>query len=163
MRSTDHNVTGTGTAKAQRFGALISDLASKAGYDLVPGSGGRAALARDAHMSAASVGRMLEGRALPLPQQYESLARAVHADVRMLLVTAEVISAEAWPEGGKSDVLSATHTEPLSPEGAAERWGITEPGIRDMLIASVRQAIRLQNEANSRRTNNEQGEAVARR
>jgi hypothetical protein len=40
-------------------------------------------------------------------------------------------------------------------------WGITEPGIRDMLIGSVKQAIRLQNEANSRNT--ERGEAVGRR
>lgn len=102
-------------------------------------------------MSASAVGRMLDGKTLPMPQQYEHLARAVHAEVRTLLVTAGVISAQTWPKDPDADLLPATSpAQPLSPEAAADMWAITEPGIRAMLIGSVQQAIRLQNEADSR-------------
>lgn len=146
-----------------RFGALIAELAERAGYDPTSGTGGRAALARDiGSMSASAVGRMLDGKTLPMPHQLEAIARVVHTDVRTLLVTAGVISAKAWPTDSKADVLSSSApSQPLSPEAAADMWGIDEPGIRDMLIGAVRQAIRLQNEANVRRV--EAGGAAVRR
>lgn len=160
MRSTEHSPQILTGSPAQRFGALVSEYARKAGYDLSAGAGGRSALARDTGMSASAVGRMLDGKTLPMPQQYEHLARAVHAEVRTLLVTAGVISARAWPKDPDADPLPATApAQPLSPEAAADMWAITEPGIRAMLIGSVQQAIRLQNEAGSRCG---QGEAVGR-
>lgn len=145
-----------------RFGALVTELAIDAGYDLTSGAGGRAALARDTGMSPSAIGRTLDGKTLPMPQQLEALARAVHTDVRTLLVTAGVISSQSWPKDANTHVLSAnSHQQPLSPEAAADMWGITEPGIRSMLISSVQQAIRLQNEADGRRT--EGGESAGRR
>ncbi|WP_019548514.1 helix-turn-helix domain-containing protein [Streptomyces sulphureus] len=145
---------------AKRFGELITRLAIEAGYNLDSGGGGRSALARDTGMSASAIGRMLSGRSLPMPSQLESIARAVRTDVRTLLVTAGVISEHSWPHATKPDVLSVTQQSPsLSPEAAADAWGITNPGIRSMLLASIEQAIRLQ-EASSRKV--ERGETATR-
>lgn len=164
MRSTDHSNYSAGTTPAERFGAVVDDLARKAGYDTSAGGGGRTALARDTGMSPSAVGRMLAGKTLPQPSQFEAIARAVHADVRELLVTGGVISAESWSSDVKPDVVSGTSpVPPLSPEAAADMWGVKEPGIRSMLISSVRQAIRLQNEVNSRRDHDSRGEAAGRR
>ncbi|WP_433856748.1 helix-turn-helix domain-containing protein [Streptomyces kronopolitis] len=139
----------------------MSEFAKQAGYDLKSGAGGRSALARDiGSMSASAVSRMLDGKTLPMPHQYEGIARAVKTDVRTLLVTAGVISANSWPKDVTTDVRSATPQSPnTSPEEAADAWGITDPGIRSMLIGSIEQAIRLQDEADSRRP---RGRATAR-
>jgi hypothetical protein len=164
MRSTEYTQNSPDGAVTKRFGALITQLAERAGYDPTSGTGGRAALARDiGSMSPSAVGRMLDGKTLPMPHQLEAIARVIHADVRELLVSAGVISANAWPKGANTDVLSTTSapSQPPSPEAAADMWGITEPGIRDMLIGNVRQAIRLQNELNSR--NADRGGAAVRR
>ncbi|MEU6929038.1 XRE family transcriptional regulator [Streptomyces sp. NPDC046374] len=158
MRSTDHNTSSA--AKAARFGKLIAELAIEAGYDIRAGMGGRAMLARDiGSMSASAVGRMLDGKTLPMPHQLEPIARTLRADVRTLLVSAGVISNQIWPKDADPHVLSATsRTQPPTPEEAADMWGITEPGIRSMLVGSVTQAIRLQNEVDGRRA--AEGEAV---
>lgn len=132
---------------AERFGALVRELAPRAGYDLTPNTGGRTALARDAGMSKSAVGRMIDGKTLPMPHQFESIARALCTDVRNLLVAAEVISATSWPKDANPDVLSATSPSPLSPEEAADAWGITEPMIRRLLLTHIREAIRLQRES----------------
>ncbi|MFF4388507.1 helix-turn-helix domain-containing protein [Streptomyces sp. NPDC001552] len=137
-------------------------MAIEAGYDLTPNAGGKAQLARDIGMSASAVGRMIDGKTLPMPHQFESIARVLGADVRTLLVSGGVISSHTWPKDVKPDVLSATtQSQPLSPEAAADMWGITEPNIRGMLVGNIEQAIRLQNEADGRRE--ERGEAVGRR
>jgi transcriptional regulator with XRE-family HTH domain len=129
---------------AKEFGNLIRRLAIEAGYDLTPGKGGRMALARDTGMSESAVGRMLSGATLPMPAQFENLARVLHTDVRNLLVAAGVISREAWPEGVIPDVRSATSQSPLSPEAYADAWGITNPVIRQTMISNIELAIRLQ-------------------
>lgn len=150
MRSTDHSSTTTGRDAAARFGALVADLARRAGYDIDAGGGGRVALARTTGMSTSAVGRMVRGETLPQPQHFESIARAVGTDVRDLLVAAGVISPKAWPKEANGAVVSGNSpVPPLSPEDAADMWGIQEPGIRSMLIASVRQAMQLQAEADS--------------
>ncbi|MFI9026391.1 helix-turn-helix domain-containing protein [Streptomyces sp. NPDC053560] len=139
-----------GDTPAQRFGALVKKLATDAGYDLSPGGGGRGALARDTGMSPSAVGRMVTGKTLPMPQQLEAIARAVQTDVRTLLVTAGVISDGAWPQDAESAVLSVTpRPQSLSPDAAADAWGVTEPGIRAMLLGSIQHAIRLQREADA--------------
>ncbi|MFE0766137.1 helix-turn-helix domain-containing protein [Streptomyces smyrnaeus] len=135
------------TSTAERFGALVANLAIEAGYNLDSGGGGRSALARDIGMSPSAVGRMLSGKSLPMPHQLEAIARVVRTDVRTLLVTAGVISDQSWPSDANADVLSATQqsqSPSLSPEAAADAWGITDPGIRSMLLGSIEQAIRLQ-------------------
>ncbi|MFF4292200.1 helix-turn-helix domain-containing protein [Streptomyces vinaceus] len=162
MRGTDHNESRGGNDAAARFGALVRQLAIEAKYDLTPNAGGKAQLARDTGMSASSVGRMLDGKTLPLPHQFETIARVLKADVRTLLVSSGVISSQSWPKSAIPDVLSATtQSQPLSPEAAADMWGITEPNIRAMLIGNIQQAIRLQNEADDRR--DDRGAAVGRR
>ncbi|WP_124273543.1 helix-turn-helix transcriptional regulator [Streptomyces sp. ADI96-15] len=151
MRSMETNHPDA-TSTAERFGRLITNLAIEAGYNLDSGGGGRSALARDIGMSPSAVGRMLSGKTLPMPHQLETIARVVHTDVRTLLVTAGVISDRSWPGETNADVLSASQqSQPasLSPEAAADAWGITEPGIRSMLLGSIEHAIRLQ-EASSR-------------
>ncbi|WP_254878541.1 helix-turn-helix transcriptional regulator [Streptomyces sp. NA04227] len=142
-----------GETPSARFGALVTDLATKAGYDLSPRAGGKAALARDiGSMSASAVSRMIDGKTLPMPHQLEGIAQALHVDVRTLLVTAGVISDKSWPKDENSQVRSVTQqSQPISPEDAANAWGITDLGIRSMLIGSIQQAIRLQAEVDGRR------------
>lgn len=129
---------------AQEFGHLVRQLATEAGYDLTPGKGGRIALARETGMSESAVGRMINGTTLPMPNQFENLARALHTDVRNLLVAAGVISREAWPDGVIPDVRSSTSQSPQSPEAYADSWGITDPVIRQTMVGAIELAIRLQ-------------------
>lgn len=148
---------------AARFGALVTELATRAGYDLTSGSGGRTALAKDIGMSASAVGRMLDGKTLPMPSQYERIARAVNEPVRNLLVQGGVISAEAWPKTDSTDVRSGISQSQLTPEAAADAWNIHDPMIRSMLVSNIHQAIRLQREAHDREHGNGvDGGAVAR-
>ena len=137
---------------AERFGALVRQLALDAGYDLTPRAGGRSDLARDTGMSVSAVGRMADGKTLPMPAQFEKIARALGTDVHNLLVAAGVISATDWPKDANPDVRSVTSQSPLSPEAAADSWGITDPMIRRMLINNIEQAIRLQREATEQTT-----------
>ncbi|WP_079183135.1 helix-turn-helix domain-containing protein [Streptomyces sp. TSRI0281] len=131
-----------------RFGALVTKLAIQAGYDLSARGGGRAALAQRIGMSPSAVGRMLTGETLPRPDQFESIAAAVDGDVTDLLIEGGVLSPNNSRNQGNSDVRSATNQSlSLSPEAAADRWGITDPMIRSMLISNIRQAIGLQQQA----------------
>jgi len=99
-------------------------------------------------MSQSAVSRMLDGKTLPMPHQYEAIASALNVDVRNLLLSAGVISAHSWPEASNLDVPSVTtRSQPLSPEEAADAWGITDPSIRSMLINTIEQAISLQHRA----------------
>lgn len=131
-------------ATAREFGQLVRQLAIEAGYDMSPKGGGRIALARDTGMSESAVGRMINGHTLPMPAQFENLAKALHTDVRNLLLAAGVISREAWPEGAIPDVRSAPSQSPQSPEAYADSWGITDPVIRQTMVGSIELAIRLQ-------------------
>ncbi|MFD5788668.1 multiprotein-bridging factor 1 family protein [Streptomyces sp. NPDC127037] len=131
---------------AESFGRLVTELAIAAGYDMSPGSSGRGRLAADTGMSVSAVGRMVNGKTLPKPNQIEHIARAVRTTTQHLLQAAGVISDGDWPEGGIPDVLSVTSQSPLTPQAAADAWGITDPMIRAMLIANIEHALRLQRE-----------------
>jgi len=131
-------------ATAKEFGDLVRRLAAEAGYDMTPGAGGQVALAEATGMSRSAVGRMINGITLPMPNQFERLARVLHTDVRNLLVAAGVISREAWPEGIIPDVGSSTSQAPQSPEAFADSWGITDPVIRQTLVGAFELAIKLQ-------------------
>ncbi|MEV6565953.1 helix-turn-helix domain-containing protein [Streptomyces kronopolitis] len=155
--------TPPGDTPAERFGALVTERARLAGYKLDAGAGGRAHLARDVGMSPSAVGRMLNGKTLPMPQQLEPIARAVKTPVRTLLVMAGVISETSWPTEAYSDVRSASEQTPtVSPEAAADAWGIREPGIRAMLLGTIQHAMSLQAEADNRTDGDDRGEAIAR-
>lgn len=130
---------------AARFSALVIRLATRKGYDLTPGTGDRAKLADAVGMSRSTFGRMLDGKTLPLPQHFERIAEGLGADVRDLLIEGEVISPESWPKGDSADVRSANpQNPPLTPEAAADAWGITDPMIRSMLVGNINHAIQLQ-------------------
>ena len=133
--------TASETTPAQRFGAVVHEAARRAGYDLTPGSGGRLALARDTGMSASAVGRMLRGETLPRPSQFQRIAQVVHLDLHELLVRGGVISEES------ANDLSQGVRSPITPEGALDAWGVTHPMIRKFLLASIAQAIGLQQES----------------
>ncbi|WP_234018636.1 MULTISPECIES: helix-turn-helix transcriptional regulator [unclassified Streptomyces] len=137
----------TSETTVERFRALIVELAERAGYDLTSGAGGRKQLAAATGMSQSAVSRMVDGITLPHPNQFEGLARALHTDVWTLLITAGVVSATTSPKYPNQDVGSQSEPiQPLTPELAADAWGIHDPSIRSMLIANIEHARRLQNE-----------------
>ncbi|MEU5498447.1 helix-turn-helix domain-containing protein [Streptomyces griseofuscus] len=148
---------------ARRFGALVTEYAQRAGYDVRPGGGGRAALARDLGMSQSAVGRFLDGKSLPHPQKFASIAQILSIDVRNLLVEAGVISANAWPEGATPDVLSVTpQSQPLTPEAAMDAWGIRDAMIRSMLLSQIHTARQLQARQAGEDGDSSEGGAAAR-
>ncbi|MGW1840586.1 helix-turn-helix domain-containing protein [Streptomyces sp. NPDC002067] len=119
---------------AARFGRLVADAARRAGYDIdTERGGGRAALARDAGMTASSVGRMLTGTTLPHPRFYEALAAAIRVPLRELLVEAEIISPQALTKQEAPRVPSA----PVTPEEAATELGIEDPLDRELFLGMV--------------------------
>ncbi|WNI31447.1 helix-turn-helix transcriptional regulator [Streptomyces sp. ITFR-6] len=128
---------------AQAFGRFFAEGAARAGYDLTSGAGGRKRLAKDVGMSPSAISRTIEGVTLPRPSQMEKIARVLKMDLRTTLVQGKVISGEYWTDENEPPVRSAS----LTPEDAADEWGITDPMIRKMLISNVEQAIRLQQEA----------------
>ena len=152
-----------GDTPAKRFAALVTERARLAGYNLDTGAGGRTELARDIGMSPSAVGRMLNGKTLPMPHQLEPISKAVKTPIRTLLVTAGVISETSWPPEAYSVVRSASEQTPtVSPEAAADAWGIVDPSIRAMLLGTIQHAMRLQEEADTRTGSSDRGEAVAR-
>ncbi|MET8624582.1 helix-turn-helix transcriptional regulator [Kitasatospora sp. NPDC004669] len=131
MRSTE--------TSAERFGAWFKQAAERAGYDTTPGSGGRAALAAATGMSPSAIGRTLEGKTLPRPSQYESIARVFRVDVREVLVEAGIISAESWAE----QPSGAVRSQSIPLEQQLESMGITDPELLAMAVANVEHAIEL--------------------
>ncbi|MGC4947803.1 helix-turn-helix domain-containing protein [Streptomyces sp. DT224] len=148
MRSMD---TPREPTTAETFGQLVKELATRAGYDMETGGSGRGRLAADTGMSISAVGRMVTGKTLPKPNQFEHIARAVGTSVQTLLQAAGVVSTGDWAERDVPDVPSVTTQSPLTPEAAADAWGITDPMIRPMLLGNIEQAIRLQHEATERK------------
>lgn len=152
--TTDHRRQTT--EAAQRFGALITELATRAGYDLSLYGGGKAEFARKTGLSVSAVGRMFRGDTLPKPEHLQVISQAVHADVRDLLVAAGVISDTSWPKTENADVISPTSvpssasSRSISIDEALDSWGIHSRDIRSMVQGTVQQAMRLQRDANRR-------------
>ncbi|MER5699666.1 helix-turn-helix domain-containing protein [Streptomyces mirabilis] len=143
---------------AQRFGTLVERLATQAGFDMARGGTGRARLAEATGMSVSAVGRMVRGETLPDPASYQRIAQAVNVHTRSLLVAADLLPDEEDRNGANQDVLSVTH--PLSPEAVADMYGITNPTVREMFIADIHRAVRLQRDLDQHGTHG--GPAVAR-
>lgn len=148
MRSSDGSPGQTTEASATEFGALLTRLAKRAGYDIETGAGGRKKLAAIMGMSVSAIGRNLDGVSLPRPSQYAPWARALDVPVRTLLVQGGLISAEDWPENAVGAVPSVTP----SPGAIADALGIHDPMIRGMLTGGIEQAQRLQREADGQAT-----------
>ncbi|MFJ2882373.1 MULTISPECIES: helix-turn-helix domain-containing protein [unclassified Streptomyces] len=128
---------------AASFGAFLTEAAMHAGFDVRPRAGGRKELAEVTGISRSAISRTLEGKTLPLPSQMQALAKAVGVDLRTMLEKGNVISGESWTEPPERHVASAS----LTPEDAADAWGITNVLVRKMLLGQIEQAIRLQQES----------------
>ncbi|MFJ6014542.1 multiprotein-bridging factor 1 family protein [Streptomyces sp. NPDC092952] len=127
---------------AATFASFITQAAMKAGYDIRPRAGGRKQLAEATGISVSAIGRTLDGKTLPLPSQMEHLAKAVGVPVLEMLVRGGVISGEHLNKSPDRHVASAS----LTPEAAADAWGITNPIVRKVLLGQIEQAILLQAE-----------------
>lgn len=109
---------------AEQYAAWLSSAMRAAGLDIDrQRGGGRKALAQAVGVSPSSVGRWLDGRAVPSPELFEPIADAVGVDVGIMLVESGIISAESLTQMGRSDVRSQAHT----PAEAADALGITDP------------------------------------
>lgn len=105
---------------AQDFANLVSDHATKAGYDLSgPRSGGRKKLAKDTGMCHASVCRMLNGQVIPQVWFLERLGDAINVHVFVLLEAAGIVSP------GALTTPTPPQSKPLTVRQAAEGFGIT--------------------------------------
>jgi transcriptional regulator with XRE-family HTH domain len=111
------------TARARRFGEFTSRAARAADYDIdSPRGGGKRDLANASGISRPTISRMLSGKAIPNPQFFPGLAKALGMTLHQLHVESGLAEAGA-PE-------SATPSTPdrLAPAEAAERVGIRQPG-----------------------------------
>lgn len=153
MHATVTRMDTPASEAARRFARFLMEAATQAGYDVTSGAGGRKRLAEASGMSPSAISRTLDGKTLPRPAQMEALAKVVHVDVQTMLVRGGVISGESWNERKEPHVRSAD----LTPEDAADIWGITNPVIRKMLVSAIDQAIRLQRESET------EGDAAASR
>jgi transcriptional regulator with XRE-family HTH domain len=126
----------------RRFGRLVADAARQSGKYDIDGQGGKAKLARDTGLSESAVGRMLRGETLPDPRRFESIAQAVGVPVRQLLIEAEIVSVESLsqePHTGQSQVGSRS----ITPDEAADAFGLTDPVAREMLYAAIERQRRM--------------------
>lgn len=126
----------------ERFGRYVEAAAKAAGYD-TDERGGKAALARAIGMDASNVGRMLEGKSLPHPKFYGSIAKAVKVNPLELLVEAGILPRESLPtqnETGPSQVGSRS----ITPSEAADQLGIFDPIAREMFLGTVERLKRIQ-------------------
>jgi transcriptional regulator with XRE-family HTH domain len=128
---------------AERFGEVIHHLARQAGYDMDRGGTGRAQLAEQTGATVQTVGRWLKGEVLPGLTQYQHIAKALNVTVIDLLEAAGIIPQTEHNRGANQPVLSRLQP-PVTPATAADLLGVTHPTIRNMLLPSMEQAQRLQ-------------------
>jgi transcriptional regulator with XRE-family HTH domain len=126
--------------KAQRFGDLITEAATRAGYDLSPRGGGRVRLAAATGMDPSNIGRMLSGKTLPSARFWEPIADAVGLDLQQLLDESGIFSDRSLSETDSSRVRSG----PITLPEAADALGITDPAYREMFYGTVERIQRAQ-------------------
>ncbi|MFJ8798441.1 transcriptional regulator [Streptomyces sp. NPDC102487] len=149
MRSTEESPPETRAERAARiaaFGALLTDAATRAGYDVRPRAGGRQRLANDIGLNVTTVGRVLDGKSLPSPGYMERYADALGVQLQDLFVESGLVTRREEPE---QPALRKVPIPELQPEEAADGLGVTHPQVRPMLLASINQAMRLQAEADA--------------
>ena len=130
-------------SSAKEFGAFLTTLAKRAGYDVTPNAGGRKKLAEAMGMSVSAISRNLDGVSLPRLSQFLPWAKALNVPYRTLMVDGGLIPPEEWREIDRGPVPSI----PPTPGAIADSLGITDPMIRGMLTGSIEQAIRMQRAA----------------
>lgn len=149
------NMTDATPTLAQRFAAVVGPAAERAGYT---GHGRKARLSRATGMTESSVGRMLNGQAIPEPRFFEPLADAVGLHPATLFVEAGLMSRESLQSLSETD-RSQVGSE-LTPENVADRLGIQDEVGRQMLYATIDRLKRLEDEEQPAEHNNP-GEAAA--
>ncbi|QIY66361.1 transcriptional regulator [Streptomyces sp. RPA4-2] len=132
-------------ARVKAFGTYLTRKAIEAGFDVRPYKGGRAELARLLDTKPTTISRTLDGETLPLPQQVTKWAKILRVDPREMLVESGALPSEHGPEPSIRAVPSST----LTPEDAADAWGISDPKIRSMLLGGIFHAIQLQKETDA--------------
>lgn len=144
---------------AERFGQVLTHLATQAGYDMERGGTGRARIAEQTGTTVQTVGRWLKGEVLPGLHQYQHIANAVNVVTSDLLAEAGIIPQSEYNRGVNRPV-GCRNQPVVSPETATDLLGVSHPIIRDMLIPTMERAQRLQREFDLHGTDGEA--AVAR-
>lgn len=144
---------------AEKFGQVLTHLATQAGYDMERGGTGRARIAEQTGATVQTVGRWLKGETLPGLHQYQHIANAVNVATSDLLAEAGIIPQSEYNHGVNRPVLCRNQPA-VSPETAADLLGVSHPTIRRMLIPTMEQAQRLQRDIDLHGTDGEA--AVAR-
>lgn len=112
---------------SEKYAAWLAGAMRAAGLDIDrQRGGGRKALAEAIGASPTSVGRWLEGKAVPNPEFFEPIADAVGVPVVTMLVESGIISAESVP----TERTSGVRFQPTTPAEAADELGITDPVAR---------------------------------
>ncbi|NEY33031.1 hypothetical protein GTU99_12655 [Streptomyces sp. PRKS01-65] len=125
-----------GHGREQKFFALVRPALERAGYTAY---GMQQKLVADTGMNKSTASRLLRGETIPHVKFFPALAKAVGLDPVELLVAAEIVppeyleSQQTLSETKQSQVGS----EPITPEEAAERLGITDDVGRFTFFAVV--------------------------
>lgn len=127
---------------AQRFAAAVVPAARRAGYT---GHGAQARLARDTGMTESSVSRMFKGQSIPELRFLSPLADALGMSPLELLIKTGLMSTESLRTLSESDPSQVGSG--LTPEEAAEQFGITDDVGKMMFSAMVDRLTRPQDEA----------------
>ncbi|MEW1638591.1 hypothetical protein AB0469_31605 [Streptomyces sp. NPDC093801] len=125
-----------------RFGRLVAEAASKAGYDLTK-RGTKAVLARDMGMTETAVGRMLSGQTLPDPWAYERIAQVVHLELRDLLIESGIASPESLSTPSQTGA-TGVGSDSITLDDVATALGLTDPVAREMVAAGLERQRRIQ-------------------
>lgn len=131
---------GTPT-RAQRFADIVVPAAERAGYT---GHGAKARFARDTGMTDSSVTRLWQGKSLPDSRFYPAIAKAAGLDLGDLLTESGVLSHEALQSLSETDRSQVGSN--LTPEEAADRFGIRDEVGRQLLYATIERLKRFEND-----------------
>ncbi|MEU5624220.1 hypothetical protein [Streptomyces tendae] len=127
--------------RAQRFRDVVVPAAQRAGYT---GHGAKARFSRDTGMTDSSVTRLWQGKSLPEARFYPKIAEAAGLDLGDLLVDSGLLTQEAvqsLSETGRSQVGSR-----LTPDQAADEFGIRDGVGREIFYATIERLKRLEDQ-----------------
>jgi transcriptional regulator with XRE-family HTH domain len=118
---------------AERFAAWLGPAMRRADLDIdKPQGGGRVALATALNVSRSTVGRWLDGKAVPSPEYFEPIAEALGIPVVDLLIGAGIVSPESL------DLMKNPPSPVPTAEEAAIALGIN-PDDQELFLSFVEQ------------------------
>jgi transcriptional regulator with XRE-family HTH domain len=119
------------------FGAWLTARLTTLGYDLSSRGGGRARLAEESGVSAATIGRAVSGRSVPEPRLLKRMAPVLQVSFGELLVRAGITT---------EDEVQQAAAPSLTPEQAAVQLGLTDPSLLRLFVSYTTELLRTQNE-----------------